>query len=150
MQVVLYQQAAHPSHKPNHPFLPVRLACSLISLLSASGHKNLPIAASVSVRFLLHRSRIAGRSIIFSAASVHLFLRNVHCHPERCTASPGWHLFSASHEKSARFVTIAPHRSHFLYGMDPIFIHTALILREFILLSFKAQNVQIKRQKNRT
>ena len=59
------------------------------------------------------------------------------------------HFFSAAHEKSARFVTIAPHRSHFLYGMDPVFIHTALILRIFILLSLKAQNVQVKRQINR-
>ena len=33
--------------------------------------------------------------------------------------------------------------------MDPRFIHTALILRIFILLSLKAQNVQIKRQINR-
>ena len=33
--------------------------------------------------------------------------------------------------------------------MDPVFIHTALILRIFILLSLKAQNVQVKRQINR-
>jgi len=58
-------------------------------------------------------------------------------------APPQEHLFSALHEKSARFVTIAPHRSHFLYGMDPIFIHTALILRKFILLRLKAQNVHL-------